>query len=104
MSTWHNIAKAIDILPGAWQEVDFDNVSILVCNIDFNFYAIENMCTHDGGPLSDGCLVGDEIMCSRHGARFCVKTGEVTAAPAYENLNTFPVRVENGVVQVQLES
>lgn len=103
MSSWHNIAKAVDILPGTWEIVDFDTLSILVFNIDFNFYAIENVCTHDGGTLSDGRLIGDEIMCPRHGARFCVKTGAVMAPPAYENVSTFPVRVENGVVQVQLD-
>lgn len=103
MSTWHNVAKAVDILPGTWQVVDFDTISILVFNIDFNFYAIENVCTHDGGTLSDGRLIGDEIMCPRHGAKFCVKTGKVTAPPAYENINTFPVRIENGVVQIQID-
>lgn len=103
MFNWHNVAKATDISPGTWQVVDFDTISLLVFNIDLNFYAIENVCTHDGGTLSDGRLIGDEIMCPRHGAKFCVKTGEAKAPPAYENVNTFPVRIENGVVQVKLD-
>lgn len=102
MSNWHNIANTTDIPPGAWQVADFEHISLLVFNLNGEFYAIENVCTHDGGSLSDGCLLGEEIMCPRHGARFSIKTGEVTAPPAYENIDTYPVRVENGMVQVEI--
>jgi len=104
MAQWQNIAKTDDLPAGSWQVADFDNISVLIFNVDGNFYAIENICTHDGGTLSDGRLVGNEIMCPRHGARFCVKTGQVTAPPAYENINTFPLRIENGIIQVQIDN
>jgi 3-phenylpropionate/trans-cinnamate dioxygenase ferredoxin subunit len=103
MTSWINVALVSDFPPDSFQVVDTDTVSILVFNIDGQFYAIENMCTHDGGTLSEGCLRGDEIICPRHGARFCVKTGAVTAPPAYEDVNIFPVRVDNGMVQITTE-
>ncbi len=101
MSNWINVAKTSDFLPGTWHAVDTDRVSLLVFNIDGKFYAIENLCTHDGGDLAGGWLEGEDIVCPRHGARFCVKTGAVTRAPAYEDLTTYPVRVEGEMVQVQ---
>lgn len=97
---WINVAAVKDFPSGTWHVIDTDNASILVFNIDGNFYAIENMCTHDGGTLAGGCLLGDEIVCPRHGARFCVRTGAVTAPPAYEDVNTFLTRIEGAFVQV----
>src|SRR5690606_40964658 len=63
-----------------------------VFNIDGEFYAIEDVCTHDGAEIASGTLDGSEIVCPRHGARFCVKTGKVLKAPAYTDLVSFPVR------------
>ena len=103
MSNWINVAHINDIPIGTWQTVDLDNLSILVININNQFYAIENLCTHDGGPLSDGQLEGEEIVCSRHGAKFCVKNGTVTAPPAYEDIRTFPVKVENEIIKINPE-
>lgn len=65
------------------------------------YYAIEDMCTHDGGELASGAVEGDEVVCPRHGARFCIKNGKALTPPAYEDVHSFPVRVENGVVQVR---
>jgi len=104
MSDWINVAKAADIKHGDFRVVDLDeDTQIMVFNLEGEFYAIEDICTHDGGSLSDGDVEGCEIICPRHGARFDIKSGEVTAPPAYEGLATFPVRVENGMVQVKEE-
>lgn len=81
--------------------VDVDGTDVAVFKIDGRFYAIEDVCTHDGAEIASGELEGDEIICPRHGARFCVKTGEVKCAPAYENIASFPVRIEAGKVQVR---
>lgn len=81
--------------------VDVDGTEVAIFNIDGQFYAIEDVCTHDGAEIASGELDGDEIICPRHGARFCVKTGEVKCAPAYENVDSFPVRVEKGRLQVR---
>ena len=101
MSDWINVAKISEFPVGTWRVVDAEDISILVFNIDNHFYAIENVCTHDGGTLSDGHLEGDEIVCPRHGAHFCVRTGAVTQPPAYEDVTTFPVRVVDEMIQTR---
>jgi 3-phenylpropionate/trans-cinnamate dioxygenase ferredoxin subunit len=101
MSDWINVAPAADIAPGTWRVADVNDVAVAVINLGGKFYAIEDMCTHDGGELTGGHIEGCEIVCPRHGARFDIPTGEVTAPPAYEPIDTFPVRVEGGMVQVK---
>jgi 3-phenylpropionate/trans-cinnamate dioxygenase ferredoxin subunit len=68
---------------------------------DDAFYAIEDVCTHDGGMLTGGCIEGDQIVCPRHGARFSIRTGDALTAPAYEPTAIFSTRIENGIVQVR---
>lgn len=101
MTAWVDVALAREIGPGEYRVVDVDDVLIAVVNVEGRFYALEDVCTHDGETLTGGLIKGDEIVCPRHGARFCIKTGEVTAPPAYEPVKTFPVRVEQGIVQVR---
>jgi len=81
--------------------VDVDGTDVAIFKLDSKFYAIEDVCTHDGAEIASGVLEGDEIICPRHGARFCVKTGEVKCAPAYENVETFPIQITDGRVQVR---
>ena len=100
MPNWISVAQISDFPPGTWKTVDVDDASVAVFNVEGHYYAIANICTHDGGSLSGGRLEGDNIICPRHGARFCVRTGEVKSPPAYEDVITYPVRVENGEVQV----
>ncbi len=71
-----------------------EDLRIAVCNLDGQFFAIEDVCTHDGGPLDQGQLEGAEIECPRHGARFDVRTGAVTQMPAAMPLQTYPVKIE----------
>lgn len=101
MSDWHDVAATDAFGPGQVRVVEVDETSIAVFNIDGAYYAIEDLCTHDGGELASGSLEGDEVVCPRHGARFCVRTGEALSAPAWEPTATFPVRVDNGMVQVR---
>jgi 3-phenylpropionate/trans-cinnamate dioxygenase ferredoxin subunit len=101
MSDWADVAPADELQPGDFRIVDIDDVEIAVINCDGRFYAIEDVCTHDGGELTGGEIEGCEIECPRHGARFNVKTGEALSAPAYEPIATFPVRIEGGIVQVR---
>jgi len=106
MTDWTNVAPTEAISPGTAHVVDVDGVRVAVINLDGEFYAIEDVCTHDGGDLAGdctggSCIEGEEIICPRHGARFNVKTGAVTAPPAYENVDTLPVRIEGGMVQVR---
>lgn len=101
MSDWVDVAPVDDFPPGGSRVVDADDVMIAVFNLDGEYYAIEDVCTHDGGELASGAIEGEEIICPRHGARFNIKTGEVTAPPAYEAVAAFPVRVRDGMVQVR---
>ena len=101
MSDWVTVARADELVPGEWRVTDVDGTSIVVFNIEGTFYAIEDVCTHDGGQLTGGHVEGDEIVCPRHGARFSICTGEALSAPAYEPTATFPVRIANGEVQVR---
>lgn len=76
---------------------------IAVFNLDDNFYAIKDVCTHDGGELASGTLDGDQIICPRHGSRFCIRTGEVLSPPAYEDVETFPTQIVDRTVQVGID-
>lgn len=103
MPPWIDVAPAADIPPGSCRTLELNGTPIAVFNLGGEFYAIEDVCTHDGGDLASGDIEGDVIVCPRHGARFSIKTGEVLAPPAYEDVATFPVRVESGMVQVEDE-
>lgn len=103
MSHWVDIAKSEDLLPGKWIAKEIGPHSILLANINGVFYAIENVCTHEEARLSDGELEQDEIVCPRHGAHFCLRDGAAMSPPAYDPVTTFPTRVENGIVQVNIE-
>ncbi len=101
MGEWTNVAAAGEIGPGEHRVVDIDDVAIAVFNLDGAYFAIEDVCTHDFGTLTGGCVEGGEIMCPRHGARFDIRTGEALTPPAYEPVATFPVRIHDGVVQIR---
>ncbi len=101
MAEWVDVVEVGELAPGASKVVDVDGAQIAVFNIGGEYFAIEDVCTHDGGELASGVLEGDQIVCPRHGARFCVRTGEALSAPAYEATAKFPLRIENGVIQVK---
>jgi 3-phenylpropionate/trans-cinnamate dioxygenase ferredoxin subunit len=100
MSDWIDVAPEEEFKPGERRIVDVDDIEVAVFNVGGIFHAIEDVCTHDGGELASGELRGEVIECPRHGAQFSVRTGEVLAPPAYEPVAVYPVRVENGMVQV----
>lgn len=101
MSGWVNVARVEELPPGSRRVVDVDGIAVAVFNLGGEFYAIEDVCNHDGGELASGRVEGCVVICPRHGARFDIKTGAVLAPPAYEDVATFPVRVEGGVIQVR---
>jgi 3-phenylpropionate/trans-cinnamate dioxygenase ferredoxin subunit len=100
MSDWIDVVAESALANGEHMLVDVDGTDVAIFKIDDQFYAIEDVCTHDGAEIASGELDGDEIVCPRHGARFCVKTGAVKCAPAYEDVATFPVRIVDGRIQV----
>jgi 3-phenylpropionate/trans-cinnamate dioxygenase ferredoxin subunit len=74
---------------------------VLLCNVDGDIYAIEDVCTHDGGELDQGELEGCRIMCPRHGAFFDVTTGAALTPPAVMPVATFKVRLEGNDIHVE---
>jgi 3-phenylpropionate/trans-cinnamate dioxygenase ferredoxin subunit len=100
---WIPVAPADSIPQGDYAQTEVDGVLIAVFNVAGGFYAIEDVCTHDGGELAGGAVEGDVVICPRHGARFCLRTGAALTPPAYEPVRTFPTRVNNGVVEIEVE-
>ena len=101
MSDWTPVCPLAELPPGSHRAVDVDGVQVAVFNLGGELFAIEDVCTHDGGVLTGGPIQGDCIVCPRHGAKFSIRTGEALSAPAYEPTARLPVRVEQGVVQVR---
>jgi 3-phenylpropionate/trans-cinnamate dioxygenase ferredoxin subunit len=98
MADWIRVCTVSELLPGEYQVAWDGDTPIAVYNIEGEYYAVEDTCTHDGGELAGGELHGFEVECPRHGARFDLRDGAVTAPPAVMPIATFPVRVENGEI------
>jgi 3-phenylpropionate/trans-cinnamate dioxygenase ferredoxin subunit len=103
MTTWQTVAKAAEIPPERVAVYHIGDHEVAVCNVGGEFYAIDDLCTHDGGSLDQGELEDAEIECPRHGARFDVRTGAAIQLPAFEPVETHPVRLEGDAVQVGVE-
>jgi 3-phenylpropionate/trans-cinnamate dioxygenase ferredoxin subunit len=99
---FETLAKMADTAPGTITVHELGDVRIALCNVNGKFYAIDDVCTHDGGALDQGELEGNLVECPRHGARFDLLTGEVKALPAVFPVNAYPVRVVDGRVEVDL--
>lgn len=96
-------ARVSDIPQGRVKVVEVGDEDVALCNVGGEIFAVANVCTHDDGPLGEGHLSGDSIECPRHGARFCVRTGEVEVLPAIIPIPTFEVKVEGGDVYVDVD-
>ncbi len=94
------VGSADELANGQRLFVEIDEYSILVFNIAGEFFAIGDICSHDNGPLGDGELEGNEVICPRHGARFDVRNGEVRSLPAVIDIPAYPVRVVDGQIEV----
>lgn len=101
MAEYITVATAGEIPDGGRKVVAVGETYVLVVNVGGTLYAIEDACTHDGNELSDGDLVGYSVECSRHGAKFDVRTGRGTF-PAVRPTATYPVRVEGDAVQIEM--
>ncbi len=81
--------------------VEVSGKTIAIFNLGGEFYAIDNTCTHRGGPLDEGDIIGEEVECPWHCAKFNIKTGEVTLEPAEENVTKYNVRVQGEVIEIE---
>jgi 3-phenylpropionate/trans-cinnamate dioxygenase ferredoxin component len=98
VSDWVTVCHVADLPPGAHRVVEVDGAQVAVFNLEGELYAIEDVCTHDGQPLTDGPLHGCEITCPRHGARFDIRTGKPLCMPATEPVRTFEIEVRGNAV------
>ena len=99
--SWVKAAPAASIPPGDYATVEVDGVFVAIFNVAGEFLAVEDVCTHDGGGLAGGAVEGDQVICPRHAARFCLRTGRALSPPAYEPVRSYETRVVDGQVEVR---
>jgi len=94
------VARVGEIPDGGVKVVRLEGQAVAVFHVDGEYFAIDDICTHDGGPLAEGALDGYTIECPRHGARFDVRTGDVLAMPATTPVPVYAVRIEGDDIRV----
>ncbi|MTD93697.1 Rieske 2Fe-2S domain-containing protein [Hyphomicrobium sp. xq] len=100
MAEFVKVASTGEIAPGQCRLVTVNGADIALFNVDGNFFALSNACTHDEGPLAEGEIAGHEVTCPWHGAKFDIRTGEVLGPPAYDAVVRYDVRVTGGDIEV----
>lgn len=102
MSDFVKVATVAEIPVGGSKLIEVDRVRIALFNLDGEFHAIEDVCTHDGGPLVEGEVVnGCEVICPRHGARFDIRTGAALSFPAFEATTSYAVQIDGDDLLVE---
>ncbi|MBC8024512.1 MAG: Rieske 2Fe-2S domain-containing protein [Steroidobacteraceae bacterium] len=102
MSDWSDIGSLAELESTSRLEADVDGWRVRVAIVGGTLYAFEDRCTHDDSPFDDAPIENSEIICPRHGARFCLRTGAALSPPAYEPLRIFEVRQSAGRVEVRV--
>lgn len=99
------VCPVSELPPGAMRLVEWEDVEIGVFNCGGSYYAIEDRCSHDDGPLAEGELdaASCTVECPRHGSRFDLKTGKPLTLPAYAPVDVFPVVVDGDVIKLEVE-
>ena len=95
-------AKASDIARGALALIEVQGTRVAVANVDGTYYAFDDACTHEQCSLAEGDLEGTKVICMCHGAEFDVRTGAVLAPPATVPLKTYPVRVADDTLHIEV--
>jgi len=104
MAEFVKVAKTSDIEDKCAKCVDVGGRAIALFNLGGEFYAIDDLCTHEDGPLSEGYIEGDEVECPWHAARFNIKTGKALCEPACEDQGSYKVRVSGDDIEVEVET
>ncbi len=98
MSNFEKVATLDELPDGGRKSLVFDERAVLVFRIGADVYAVEDVCSHDGQPLTEGVLSGTAIECPRHGARFDLRTGRPLCMPAVEPIATFEVKIQGNEI------
>ena len=102
MAEFHELGSVDEVGPGEIKQYVLEDRFVALCNVEGEFHAFEDVCTHQFTHLSDGEFEGSEVRCPLHGARFDVKTGAAKSLPAVKPVPKHEVKVENGNVYVAL--
>ena len=102
MGGFVKVAKTSEVAPGMGKLVEVNGRKIALFNVQGSFHAIDDTCTHRGGPLSEGALEGKQVTCPWHGAIFDVTTGDALAPPAPKSVTRYNARVQGDSVEVEL--
>lgn len=102
MPKFVKVARTSEIADQSATCVEVDGKPIAIFNLGGEFYAIDDTCTHHGGPLSEGSVHGEKVECPWHGAHFNIKSGEVTGPPATEGVTNYTVRVTGEVIEIEV--
>ena len=95
------VARVGEIAAGERKVVRLGDVPVAVFHLEDGYFAIEDVCTHDGGPVAEGCLENGVLECPRHGAQFDVRTGAVRRFPATSPVPTYAVRIVGDEIQLE---
>ena len=100
---WIDAGPVTDLIEGQAVSIPVGRRMIAVVRSDGAYFAIDDVCTHDGAELTGGSVEGTELVCPRHGARFCLKTGEALSPPAYEPVRVYPTKIEGDHLWVRAD-
>jgi len=102
MAEFIKAARTDEVPPGQCHLAILKGKEIVLFNIGGEFFALDNLCTHEEGPLCEGEIEGHEVTCPWHGAKFDIRTGEVLQDPAYEAVARYNVRVSGSDIEVEV--
>ncbi|MBV6452154.1 MAG: biphenyl 2,3-dioxygenase [Anaerolineae bacterium] len=97
---FYEIVPASELPNGERLFLEIEDKSLVIFNIAGQYFAIADICTHDGGPLGEGDVEGFNVICPRHGAEFDMRTGKAVKLPAVEDIPAYPVQVRDGTIFV----
>jgi 3-phenylpropionate/trans-cinnamate dioxygenase ferredoxin subunit len=103
MASWIDAGFPENLADGQTKSIAVGRKMIAVVRTGEDYFAIEDVCTHDGAPLTGGEIEGEQIICPRHGARFCLRTGEALTPPAYEPVRVYATKIEDGHLWVRAD-
>jgi len=101
MAEFVKVAHISEIPPGTRKIIDLEEVTVALFNIDGKYYCIEDVCTHDSGPVAEGELDGFRIECPRHGAHFDVRDGKVLSMPAIVPIPVYEVKLDGEEIYIE---
>jgi len=102
MARFVKVATTDEMTPGQAKMVQVDDKKIALFQVEGGFYALDDTCTHRGGPLSEGEIEGEQVTCPWHGAIYNITSGQVLSPPAPQGVASYPVRVEGTAIEVEV--